>query len=120
MKKLKNKKLLRKPGRAGRTGTTKSVMIDYTRATTDLINTLFRTVLRNVNNGTIDHTELPVIATIVPMLIIKHFYKGTTCDSFCEMVSDNWSNIEEDITKNIGSSQHFAVHTDKTSTLDDE
>lgn len=121
MNKPRNKKLQRKAGRPGRSGTiTKEVLVDYSRATTDLINTLFRTVLRNVSNGIIDRSELPPIATIVPMLIMKHFDRNTTCNSFCEMVRDNWSNIEEDITTNVGYPEHFNVYQDKAATLDDE
>ena len=121
MKKTKNKKLQRKPGRPGRQATTyEDVLVDYSHATTDLINTLFRTVLRNVSNGIIDRSELPPIATIVPMLIMKHFDRNATCNSFCEMVRRNWGNIEGDLTTNIGHPQYYNLHQDKTSTIDDE
>ena len=121
MKQPKNKKTPRKPGRPAKTvSTVKEIKVDYTPECTELINTIFRTIIRNIHNENIALEQLPMIATIVPMLTMKHFEPNITRTQFLQMVWENWSNIEEDIGRIYDEAQHYNIEQSKTATLDDE
>lgn len=121
MKIIKNKKLLRKPSRPGKP---KSVMIQdtvhYSQAATDLINTLYRTVIRNVNNNVISKEDVTPISMILPLLVMRHWYKSITCDNFCTMFRDNWPHIEPFIGRNYDKLDLFVVEQSKALTMNDE
>ncbi len=121
MKQPKNKKTPRKPGRLAKTANSaKEIKVEYTPECDELINTLFRTILRNINNGNIDIKQLPMIATIVPMLTMKHFKPNITRTEFLQMVWENWLKVEEDLRPIYEESRHYNMEQSKTDTLNDE
>jgi hypothetical protein len=121
MKQPKNKKTQRKPSRPAKCGSTvKEIKVEYTPECDELINTIFRTILRNINNGNIDIKQLPMIATIVPMLTMKHFKPNITRTEFLQMVWENWLKVEEDLRPIYEESRHCIMEQSKTDTLNDE
>lgn len=121
MKKVKNKKLLRKPSRPGKRGSiTRQDMITYSQETTDLVNTLLRTVIRNVNNGLICSDEVAPLSIIFPLLLMRHYHKNVTCENFCTMFRDNWPHIEPYIGPSYDKINLFILHESKKSTMNDD
>jgi len=121
MKKIKNKKLLRKPSRPGKTPPTVDIdYVGYSQEATVLINTLLRTVIRNVNNGLITVDDVAPISVLLPLLLMKHYYKQTTCENFCTMFRYNWPRTEPYIGPDYDKIEHFVVEQSKALTMNDE
>jgi len=121
VKKIKNMKLLRKPSRPGKP---KSLIIEkeviYSDAAIDLVNTMFRTVIRNVNNNVISKDDVAPISTILPLLIMRHWYNSISCDDFCGMFRDNWHHIEPYICLNYNRLDMRIIEQSKALTMNDE
>ena len=85
----------------------------------DLINTMFRAVVRHVNKGLITRSDVSAVCMIFPLMLMGSYHPNTTCDNFCNMIKRNWPRFQHCIRKDNAVTKHVVFEQSKTATLND-